>query len=148
VKEITMLRKLALVTTVLLLIGGCFGVDPNVSNLLSAGAKLASNPSDPPIGELTSGELIAITANLPQLAAQFPPLGIPIDESFPTLSEQQAQDAVGFLAQYNIKTVSQLQKLLVDVAEGKMDVEVPESLIQFAASLGFETDAARLISVE
>lgn len=143
-----MLRTIALLTTGLLLTTGCVGVDPNVANLLSAGAKLASNPADPPIGDLTAGELVAITASLPELAAQFPQLNIPLGESFPPLTEQQAQDLVEFLERYNIRTISQLQRLLIDVSEGKVNVEVPESLIQFAASLGFETDAAKLVSLE
>lgn len=141
-----MLRFTALTTVVLLLIGGCIGVDPNIANLLSAGAKLISNPSDPPIGDLTAGELLAISANLPQLAAQFPQLNIPGVSSFPVLDQQQADDAVGFMDDYDIAKVSDLQKLLVNVAEGKTEVEIPQSLIEFAASLGYETDAGRLMA--
>lgn len=137
-------RGFVLFATGLLLTVGCFSADPNMTNLLSAGAKLASNPSDPPIGDLTAAELISITANLPELAAQFPQLGIPMGTSFPTLSEEQAQDAVDFLDTYSIQKVSQFQKLLVDVSEGVVEVTVPESLVDFAESLGYETDAAKL----
>lgn len=141
-----MLRFTVVTAVCLSLIGGCIGVDPNITNLLSAGAKLISNPSDPPIGELTSAELVAISANLPQLAAQFPELSIPISDSFPVLTQRQADDAVGFMDTYGITTVSQFQKLLVNVAEGKTEVEIPQSLIEFAGSLGFETDAGRLMA--
>lgn len=143
-----MLRFTRLTAVGLLLVAGCAGVDPNISNLLSAGAKLVSNPSDPPIGDLTSAELVAISTNLPGLAAQVPELDIPLAESFPILSEQQANDLVWFLDNYGITTVSQLQQLLVSVAQGETEVEVPQSLIDFAASLGFETDAEVLIAAE
>lgn len=139
-----MLRFTLLTAIGLSLIGGCFA-DPNTSNLLSAGAKLMSNPADPPIGDLTAAEIVAISASLPQLAAQFPQLGIPVDAaSFPVLTQQQAADAAAFLKQYGITTVSQLQQLIIDASEGRIQVEIPQSLLDLAASLGFETDAAKL----
>ncbi|HOQ86222.1 MAG TPA: hypothetical protein PL151_03745 [Phycisphaerae bacterium] len=144
-----MYRMLALTATgvIVSLLIGC--ASPDVSNLLSAGAKLASDPSDPPIGDLTAAEFMAIYANLPQLAAQFPELGILAGtlEALPPLSLQQAEDLVAFLEQYNIRTISDLQRLLVQVAEGEIEVVVPDSLIEFAAALGFETDAARLADI-
>jgi len=140
-----MLRTFAIASmgVALLLMVGCAG-GVEITTLLSAGSKLASNPADPPIGDLTAAELVAVVANLPQLAAQFPELGIPDLAWLPPLSLQQAQDLVAFMARYGLRTMSDLQRFLVLVAEGAIEVEIPQSLIDFAAAMGFETDAARL----
>jgi hypothetical protein len=123
----------ALITVGLLLTGGCVGADSELTKLLSGGAKLASNPSDPPIGDLTAGEWMAITANLPLLAAHFPELGLSDSwAAFPSLTLQQAEDLVAFLQQYNLWTFSDLEELLERIERGEVEVEVPESLIEFA----------------
>jgi hypothetical protein len=140
-----MLRKLMpLVAVGMLLLGGCF--DPDLANLLSAGAKLASNPSDAPIGDLTSAEILAISHNLPELAAQFPALGIPAEvvASAPDVTDEQAVAVVEFLDANNITTVSQLQALIVAVSNGETEVVVPESVTALLESLGYETDASAL----
>lgn len=125
-------------------LGGC--VDPDVSNLISAGAKLASNPSDPPIGDLTTGEILAISHNLPQLAAQFPTLGITPEQvaSVPQLTDEQAAALVEFLDANNVDSVSELQALILQASQGGTIV-IPESLRQLLESMGYETDASKLV---
>jgi hypothetical protein len=143
-----MLRRLVPVLALgtLVVCGGCPSTDSDVVNLLSAGAKLVADPSDPAIGDLTAAEILAISHSLPQLVAQFPTLGISpeLAASVPQLTTEQADDLVGFLDTYNITTVSQLQDLIVQVSNGETEVDIPESLLQLVASLGYETDAANL----
>lgn len=125
-----MLRlTVAMVATSLVFLAGCGG-SAELVDLLSGGAKLVSNPADPPIGDLTAAEWFAITNNLPELAAQFPELGIVADEwVFPELSRQQAQDLVDFLDRYGVQTLSELEALLDGAAQGEIEIEVPESLL-------------------
>jgi len=86
--------------------------------------------------DLTAAEWFAITNNLPELAAQFPELGIVADEwVFPELSRQQAEDLVDFLDRYGVQTLSELEALLDRAARGEIEIEVPESLIAFGEQL-------------
>jgi hypothetical protein len=132
--------------TGLALVVGCFSVNSDLTNMISAGAKLASNPADPPIGDITAAEMLSLSRNLPELAAQFPQLGIPADlaASAPELTEEQAEAIVAFLDQYGVDTISELQALILAVQQGTQTVTIPQALLDLAASMGFETDASRL----
>ena len=142
-----MIRKLSLAAMLgMLLIAGCPAGDSDLLSLLSAGAKLASNTADPPIGDLTAEELMAISNHLPDLAAQFPNLGIPADQlaNAPQLYAETAAAIVEFLDANGVVTVAQLQDLILRVSNGEAEVQIPQSLLDLIESMGNEVDPDQL----
>jgi len=129
-----------------LLTTGCLVMDPTVGKFLSAIGKLSADWNDPPIGDLNREELLALSAGFSQLAAQVPQLGISAEQiaAAPQLTAQQADDIVAFLDQQNVRTVSELQELIVRIDRGQIQVDIPPSLLDLAAALGFETKAENL----
>lgn len=133
-----MLRKaMILVLASSFLLCSCVSEVNTLVTLASAAGKLMQNPEDPPIGNLTAAELQVIANGLPELAAQYPELGIPADQlqNAPQITAQQAADIVAFLDQEGITYVSDLQTLAEQVANGERELNIPDSLIQLAESI-------------
>ncbi|MBI4579571.1 MAG: hypothetical protein HY718_07715 [Planctomycetes bacterium] len=134
-----MFRRFALVTVAsLALAGACNPISQDLLNLLTAGQKLATNPNNPPIGDLTAAEWLAISRSLPELAARFPELGIPADKAAnaPQLDEQLANDIVAWMDEQNVETVSDLQERANQIANNEIQATIPDSLRRFVDALG------------
>lgn len=129
-----MIRRLALISLMsVVLIGGC----GDAGDYLSALSKLASNVNDPPIGNLTAAELAALTNHKADLAGL---LSLSADQvaAIPTLTVAQAQIIVSFMDDNNITTISQLQALADEIANGNPNnIEIPEELEALVQSMGF-----------
>jgi cytochrome c len=128
-----MIRKLAFVLAAALVVGGgC--VAPDLLNLATGAGKLLSNPTDPPIGDLTGAEIFAMSNHLGEIAAQFPALGLTQEQiaSVPKLTQQQADDLAAFMDTNDIQAVGDLQKLATQAT-----VVIPDSLKELMASLGY-----------
>ncbi len=129
-----MIRRMSFFAAIgLVFVYGCM---PAVPPFVTGAAKLASNPSDPPIGDLTGDEIVALANDLPDLA-QMIGMSLPADFQTITLTSQQGADIASFLDQYNVNSVSDLQTLAAQIESGEVQTTVPASLQDLVESMGF-----------
>lgn len=121
---------------VLVAVVGC--PDSRTSNqgggsIITVGAKLASNPSDPPIGDLNPDELQVLADNMESLASM---AGITLPEgaTIPSLTDEEAAEIEAFLDANGVNNISDLESLAAAIEAGTIDV--PESLMSLAAAFG------------
>ena len=90
---------------------GCAPADSDLDALLSAIVKIASNPSNPPIGDLTVEEWVAITRNLSEIARRFPEIHLPLDQlaEIQPMTELQAEGVVAYLDARGINTLDDME---------------------------------------
>jgi len=121
---------------VLLAVAGC--PDPRTTNqgggsLLTVADKLASNLSDPPIGDLNPDELQILTDNLTMLAGQFG-VSLPEGVTIPSLTDEQAQAIEDFLDDNGVTYLSDLENLSASIESG--EIELPDALRELAEAMG------------
>ncbi len=133
-----MLRRMLPMVILGVMLAGLVGcTDPKYSNqggasLLSIIAKLSQNPSDPPIGSLNPDEWQFLSENAATLATQ---LGFPLppELTIPSLSDEQAQAIVDFLAANGVSNVSDLQELGNRIEQGQ--VVVPPAIVDIVEQM-------------
>ncbi len=121
---------------VLIAVVGC--PDPRTTNqgggsLLTVAAKLMSNSSDPPIGDLNPDELQILTDNLTTLAGQFG-YSLPEGVTISSLTDEQAQAIEDFLDDNGVTYLSDLQNLASSIESG--EIELPAVLQDLAEAMG------------
>jgi len=121
---------------VLIAVVGC--PDTRTSNqgggsIITVAAKLMTNPSDPPIGDLNPDELQVLADNMTTLAGM---AGITLPEgvTIPSLTDDEASAIEDFLEANGVNNLSDLQSLASAIEAGTIDV--PDSLMSLAAALG------------
>jgi hypothetical protein len=125
-----------LAAVVLIAVVGC--PDPRTTNqgggsLLTVAAKLMSNPSDPPIGDLNPDEMQILTDNLAMLAGQFG-YSLPEGVTISSLTDEQAQAIADFLDDNGVTYLSDLQNLASSIESG--EIELPAALQDLAEAMG------------
>lgn len=120
------------VMAMVLIVGtvGCFDMRP-----VSIGAKLLSNPTDPPIGDLDSSEWQWLSDNVEWISEQFG-ITLPEGTDAPSLTSDQAQVIVDFLDANSVVNASDLEDLAVKVEAGT--VVIPDSLLELAEAMGVD----------
>ena len=82
---------------------------------------------------------IAVLSDNAEWLAETFGVDLPADVSVPSLTDDQAGDIVAFLDENNINNASNLDDIAAQVQAG--EIEVPDSLIALAQSLGIDVDA-------
>jgi len=126
---------------VLTLVVGC--PDARTSNqgggsIFTIAAKLMSDISNPPIGDLNADEWQIV---VDQAATLIDMLGITLPDGFTMpdveLTDEEAQAIVDFLDMYDVTSVSDLETLIPQIESG--EITVPDVLVALGESL-FDVD--------
>lgn len=118
---------------VLITTTGCPMVNTRTTNqgggsLITAGTKLVNNR----VGALNPDEWQILTDNAPTIAANFG-IDLGVLGSLPQMTDEEASAIVGFLVDNNVMTFEDFDRLVTDIALGR--VQVPQELIDLADAM-------------